>query len=221
MVVDPFPEITIEFFNRNGNTGDFLDNVGLEDPTFTTPVLEDLRIGDDQLTISVIGLTGFGTFNLNGGTSGLLGLGINSTGLDNDFDFDASINESVTFAFNQDLFITAVDLNNSLLGVGSNPESFEVGGIEIDGNNPPDIFDFTADPDRPEGLFVAAGDGVLFRALNGSGNIDSLTVQIAPPPAVPGPSPTVPEPSPAVPEPSTAVLLVSLGMIGVARRRRK
>ena len=220
MVVDPFPEITIVLLNDPGSptanrpptTGHELDNVVLEDPFVTTPVLEDLRIGDDQLTISVIGLTGAGTFNLNGGTSGTLGFGINSNGsmfgFDNSFDFDAApFNESVTFAFNQDLFITAIDLNGSLLTGGSLNESFEVGGVEIGGNiDPNDIFDFTADPDRPEGLFVAAGDGVLFRPIVGSGNIASLTVQIAPP---------------AVPEPSTAVLLVSLGMIGVARRRRK
>ena len=222
MVAESFPEITIEFRNlRDATTGDELDNIGLQDLTFTTPVIEDLRIGDDQLTISVIGLTGSGDFNLDRGVPTTLGLGINSSGLDNAFDFDALLNESVTFAFNQDLFITAVDLNGSLfpsdIGLA---EFFEVGGIEINGDNPGDIFSFI-NADSPDGLFVAAGDGVLFRALAGSGNIDSLTVQIAPPPAVPGPSPEVPEPSPAVPEPSTAVLLVSLGMIGVARRRRK
>ena len=184
MVADPFPEITIEFFNRDGNTGDLLDNVVLEDPTFTTPVLEDLRIGDDQLTISVIGLTGAGTFNLNGGTSGQLGFGINSNGsafgFDNSFDFDGfPFNESVTFAFNQDLFITAIDLNGSLSGLLG--DAFEVGGVIINDSDTPtsDIFSFiNADADRPEGLFVAAGDGVLFRALSGSVNIDSLTVQI-------------------------------------------
>ena len=215
MDVNPFPEIEIVFLNEPGSfilntspsTGFNLNGIGIQDVTFTTPVTEDLRTGDDQLTISVIGLTGTGTFNLSAGTAGTLGFGINSSGSDAAFDFDA-LDESVTFGFNQDLYITAVDLNNSLIGIGSNPESFEVGGIEIDGNNPGDIFDFTADPDRPEGLFVAAGDGVLFRALAGTGNLDSLTVQIASPP-------------PAVHEPSAAVLLVSLGMIGVARRRRK
>ena len=204
MVVDPFPEITIELFNRNGNTGDDLDNVGLEDPVFTTPVVEDLRIGDDQLTISVIGLTGTGTFNLNGGTAALLGFGINSSGLDNAFDFDAAFGESVTFAFNQDLFITEIDLNSTL--AGGLGDAFEVGGVAITDADTPssDIFSFI-NADSPDGLFVAAGDGVLLQATGGSVQLDSLTVQIAPP----------------VPEPSTAVLLVSLGMIGVARRRRK
>ena len=204
MVVDPFPEIQIELFNRNGNTGDDLDNIGLQDPVFTTSVVEDLRIGDDQLTISVIGLTGTGTFNLNGGTSGLLGFGINSSGLDNAFDFDATFGESVTFAFNQDLFITEIDLNSTL--AGGLGDAFEVGGVAITDADTPssDIFSFI-NADSPDGLFVAAGDGVLLQATGGSVQLDSLTVQIAPP----------------VPEPSTAVLLVSLGMIGVARRRRK
>ena len=223
MVVDPFPEITIELGRRETRTiprttGDELDDTVITGVTFDMPsqafdVLEDERTGEDQLTITVVGGTGLvpGT-ELNNSAVGtrfaIIGFGINSgpgaPGTDLPADFDSALNESVTFAFNQDLFITAIDLNSSLLG-GSIDESFEVGGIEIDGNNPGDIFDFTDDPDRPEGLFVAAGDGVLFRALAGSGNIDSLTVQIAPP----------------VPEPSTAVLLVSLGMIGVARRRRK
>ena len=233
MVVDPFPEITIELGRRGGTTGDELDDTVISGVTFDMPsqafnVVEDERTGEDRLTITVVGGTGLPGTELNNSPVGtafaIIGFGIDSAtgtpGTDLPSNFDSALNESVTFAFNQDLFITAIDLNSSLLGF-SIGESFEVGGIEIDGNNPGDIFDFTADPDRPEGLFVAAGDGVLFRALNGSGNIDSLTVQIAPPPAVPGPSPTVPEPSPAVPEPSTAVLLVSLGMIGVARRRRK
>ena len=187
----------------------FISGVTFDMPSQAFNVVEDERTGEDQLTITVVAATGFGNFSLDnrlGIVSG--GLGINSgsgapaTDLPTNFDF--ALNESVTFAFNQDLFITEVDLNNSLIpNLG---EVFEVGGIEIDGNNPGDIFDFTADPNRPEGLFVAAGDGVLFRALAGSGNIESLTVQIAPP---------------AVPEPSTAVLLVSLGMIVAARRRRK
>ena len=51
MVVDPFPEITIVLLNDPGSptanrpptTGHELDNVVLEDPFVTTPVLEDLR----------------------------------------------------------------------------------------------------------------------------------------------------------------------------------
>ena len=226
MDVDPFPEIEIVFLNEPGSfvlgtspsTGFNLNGVGIQDPAFTIPVVEDLRTGDDQLTISVIGLVGDGPSILAGGTAGTLGFGINSTGSDAAFDFDAfPFNESVTFAFNQDLFITEVDLNSSLIGGGSNPESFEIGGIVIDGNNPGDVFSFI-NADSPEGLFVAADDGVLFQALVGTGNLESLTVQIAPPPEVPEPSPS---PAVPVPEPSTAVLLVSLGMIGVARRRRK
>ena len=213
--VDSFPEITIEFTNGNGpnnglNTGSDLIGIGSQSNLpFTTPVDEDERTGDDQLTISVIALSGSGTFNLSRGVVGTLGFGIDSSGSDSAFDFDAANNESVTFAFNQDLFITQVDLNSSLTP-GSNTETFEVGGIELNGatGNFPDIFNLIND-DSPNGLFVAAGDGVLFRALNGTGNLDSLTVQIAPPAVS------------AVPEPSTAVLLVSLGMIGVARRRRK
>ena len=213
MVVDPFPEITIGLDGSRNNTGDDLDGTFISGVTFDMPseafnVVEDERTGEDQLTITVVGATGFGNFSLDnrlGIVSG--GLGINSgsgapaTDLPTNFDF--ALNESVTFAFNQDLFITEVDLNDSL--IPNFNELFEVGGVEIDGSNSGDIFSFI-NPDRPEGLFVAAGDGVLFRALNGDGNIASLTVQIAPP---------------AVPEPSTAVLLVSLGMIGVARRRRK
>lgn len=228
MDVDSFPQITIDF-SGSGDTGDLLDGASISSVTFDTPlgpfnVPEDERTGEDQLTIAVVGATGFGAFSFDN-TLGFIsqGLGINSGAgaptADNPTNFDSGLNESVTFAFNQDLFITAIDLNNSLIGVGSAPEFFEVGGIEIDGNNPGDIFSFI-NADSPDGLFVAAGDGVLFLPTAGSANIDTLTVQIATPPEVPEPSPA-PEPSAAVPEPSTAVLLVSLGMIGVARRRRK
>ena len=189
----------------------------------TFNVAEDLR---EQLTITVVDATGVGALTF-ANTLGVVsqGLGINSGGLDLPTQFETQLNESVTFAFNEDLFITEIDLNSTLIGVGTFPEFFEVGGVLIDGNNPGDVFSFVS-ADSPDGLFVAAGDGVLFQPIgsaNGgatTANIDSLTVQIASPPPEPTPTPT-PSPSPAVPEPSAAVLLVSLGMIGVARRRRK
>ena len=123
-------QIQIELFNRSGNTGAVLDGVNSFDLPYTTPVLEDTRTGPDQLTLSVTGLTGTGAFDLNGGTSGTLGFGINSSGLDNAFDFEADLNESVTFAFNQDLFITEIDLNRTLAETLG--DVFEVGSVIIE-----------------------------------------------------------------------------------------
>ena len=170
-------EIQIEF-NDSGETGADLDNVDSSDLPFTTPVVEDTRTGDDQLTISVIGLTGTGDFFLDRGTAAILNFGINSSGQDNAFDFDANFGESVTFAFNQDVYITEIDLDRTLFGgLG---DVFEVGGVTINDSDTPasDIFSFI-DADNPHGLFVAAGDGVLLQATGGSVQLASLTVQIA------------------------------------------
>ena len=167
-----------------GSTGAALDEVNSGDLPFTTPVLEDTRTGPDQLTLSVIGLTGTGAFDLNRGANGN-GFGINSFGiLDSAFSIDAGSDESVTFAFNQDLFITEIDLIRSLV----DGDEFEVGGVTItDADTPPTAFSFiNAGAGRPDGLFVAAGDGVFLQATAGSASLDSLTVQIVAGPGVDG-----------------------------------
>ena len=189
----------------NANTGSSTDS--------TSGFQGDARA--EPLQISVIGGTGTGDgAHFNGSTSEF---GVDSDGSDGDDSsaFDAALNESITIAFSEDLFLRELDTNSlfstdqfSIQVEGSDAILIQIG----DTTGVPGEFTFTGDttPTGASGLFVAAGTGVEFRATNGSVGLDNLVVEIAPP----GPEPD------AVPEPSSMLGLMGLaGLLAVKRRR--
>ena len=196
----------------NANTGNSFDS--------TSTFQGDARA--EPLQISVIGGTGTGPgAHFNGSTSEF---GVDSDGSDGDDSsaFDAALNESITIAFSEDLFLRELDTNSlfstdqfSIQVEGSDAILIEIG----DTSGFPGEFTFTGDttPTGASGLFVAAGTGVEFRATNGSVGLDNLIVEIGPDP---NPGDDDGEPTTAVPEPSSMLGLMGLaGLLAVKRRR--
>ena len=177
------PSIEINLRSGFFDTGRALDRMPLSAVPLSVAVAEDEREGDEQLTLTVNSFTSSSSNPLlDTAASNTLGFGVNSGGFsvnDSSTSFDANFDESVVFSFSQDLFIQAVDLE-SLSGVGFFNDEFQVGEILINdsqtGSN--DVFSFI-NSDNPSGLFVSAGETVLFRANDGAVALQTITVQIA------------------------------------------
>ena len=198
-------QIEINFRSSANATGSLLDDTGLLDlPLNNVPVLEDERVGDQQLTISVPTFSGLDNPTLNGSASAALGFGINSGGFDDGFTaFDSDFMESVVISFSQDLFIEAIDLQ-SLDGFGGANDVFRVGDVLINDSQTgaSDVFSFI-NAANPDGLFLEAGQTLLLEATDGAVALQTLTVQVS-----------------AIPEPSSMLGLMGLAGLFVLKRRR-
>ena len=147
---------------------------------FSVPVVEDDRPEAERLMLTVNGFTGGEGAVIQANTNNLLGLGIHSgEASDEFFFFDATLNESLTISFSQDLFIQEVDLQG--LDAISQLEEFRVGDTLISDPLPSSTADVTSfiTKDDPNGMFLEAGETLLLEATVGSVAIQGLTVQIA------------------------------------------
>lgn len=180
---------TISLTNSTGGLGALLDEFPVDNVGNSLAVPEIPGLNIMVVAIASDG-TGSGTLDLNS-TAGSFGINSLGTTDDDASSFDAALNETVTFSFDQDVEITQIDF----LSFGST-ETFNFAGQVInEGDLASSVFTFSAP------LEITAGTSFTLEATAGTIGIESIEVTV-------------------VPEPSSFALLGLAGLVTMLRRRR-
>ena len=189
-------DVFVDFRDVSGNVGDLLESSPLG-----TPVVVD-AVNAPGLTITATAVTG-----ATGGTGGVIfadtgDFAVNSSGVTDDADgFDPG--ESITFQFNQSVAFETIDFSLS------SGESITFAGVVFTGGESPlpgtpvilgaGIADISANP-----IVIPAFTNFTIGDVSAgatSGSLQDLNLSV-------------------VPEPSSVLLLLGMGVCGLARRKR-